>query len=247
MQKKYTKSDSTRYNAYEKMIALYPENKGKGGFLHEEYEAYKNPKASPSFNPMNKNESYKKAKSKELSNFVTDNAKIWQNEEKSFREDKKIFKKDADRFNEINKSLDLLQASWDVEESKSDDNPFKRLFNLYDKESSMGIQETKMDNLREERDSLNDKLYNKKMSPAGGVQASGGARMPSGEQIMLNREESLSKLKNKVDDRNIDWHELILGKELDDEAKDNIRIKPLPEYGFKLTKEKNLKQLKTNN
>ena len=222
MQEEYTKQDSAKFDAYEKMIALYPENEGKAGFLHEEYEAYKKPKASPSFNPMNKNQSYKRAKSEELSNFINDNAKIWQKEEKSFREDKKIFKKDADRFNEINKSLDLLQASWDVEESKSDDNPFKRLFNLYDKESSMGIQETKMDNLREERDSLNDKLYNKKMSPENPA-----AQMPSGEQIILSREESLSKLKNKVDDRNIDWHELMSGKELDDQAKANIRIKPL--------------------
>ena len=222
MQEEYTKQDSAKFDEYEKMIALYPENKGKAGFLHEEWEAYKKPKASPSFNPMNKNQSYKRAKSEELSNFVHENAKIWQKEEKLFREDKKIFKKDEDRFNEINKSLDLLQASWDVEESKSDDNPFKRLFNLYDKESSMGIQETKMDNLREERDSLSDKLYNKKISPA-----AGGARMPSGQQIMLNREESLSKLKNKVDDRNIDWNELMSGEKLDDKAKDYIRIKPL--------------------
>ena len=205
MQEEYTKQDSAKYDEYEKMIALYPENKGKAGFLHEEYEAYKKPKASPSFNPMNKNQSYKRAKSEELSNFVHENAKIWQKEEKLFREDKKIFKKDEDRFNEINKSLDLLQASWDVEESKSDDNPFKRLFNLYDKESS-----------------LSDKLYNKKISPA-----AGGARMPSGQQIMLNREESLSKLKNKVDDRNIDWNELMSGEKLDDKAKDYIRIKPL--------------------
>ena len=211
---KYTKEDSLSFNKYEQMLEMHGSaisDKFPKQFL-DDYHKFKGGKKTPpdlstsrpSPGQVEKTSpGFVRKRRNELSEFIVDKTSRLEKLQESYDRDYEAFQKDSTRYEDALSSIDMLQAEWDASE-KGDWSP-RALLNIYPEDSSMGILQSSLDDLRGEAQTLRSSLYTTDRR----------AGVYSKQDILKQREGGLKRMSDEIERKKEQFNaiELFLNQE----------------------------------
>ena len=209
--KQYTKQDSAAFKAYQDNLAAFPAE--AASWVDDEFKlefaefqntsTYKSKGKEAKESIARNLEStegeapgYLSTAQKEMSDSIISSTSNLNKLQAGYDKDYSVFQGDSTRYEDVRTSLGILESEWEAREGESP-TTFESMFNLYPKDSSMGILSTQIGKLRDTEKELYGKTFKKHGKVSGNMSSTGDPGISYEDKLKM-RKSGLNKLSGSI-------------------------------------------------